>query len=682
MRPERGALLRRTLKRACEQDLPAGVALTEVLVLDDGPHAHAAAHIAAALPNGAPRCVRLRHVSVPPDASGRVSMRLKRNVALLLASADALCFFDDDDWRARDSVATQLAVLGDADVCTLQVQHVCELDASRRAARYFGLADGGGIFSRRLGNPGTMLLRRRAWEANSDLGFPETACEDVDFVRLLTADEPALDGRRGRRCAHTLVDAAALRLLGGAESRRSKMMTVRLLGFAHEWALPPLALPPMNTPPQCLDAEEVAFYDAQAAALADGAVTVGGGGGASPEVPTAAVLAEAQRRLDGATAAVKVLDAAVAQRARRRAAGGGVGRRRRGGGGGGSHRPTGAARRRRERATAAARRRRIGGRRRGRDNGGGACAVAAARGPSDDPRVAQAFVDGGALRSLAFLLDGAPPVPRWRAAACELTEELCFRTAPRTAADHARLLPPPLLVSLAGALAGANADGCVAAAAGAVQHLLRHASQQATLRALPRGAAALVGALRHASPTVRRRAAGAVANGSADGALCEALVAAGAVGSLLASRRAGGGRGAAARGRSSGCVWRRRRRAPSCAPARARRRRWWRGCAAAPTRRWRRSARRCSRRSDGRRRATLRRRGGRQRRGAAVGRGYTGRTLEAWEPAKLASASEAPRRRWCSWRDGGRRRASRWSSIFGCPRGARRSSGAAPPLST
>ena len=272
LRPERGALLRRTLKRACEQDLPAGVALTEVLVLDDGPHAHAAAHIAAALPNGAPRCVRLRHVSVPPDASGRVSMRLKRNVALLLASADALCFFDDDDWRARDSVATQLAVLGDADVCTLQVQHVCELDASRRTARYFGLADGGGIFSRRLGNPGTMLLRRRAWEANPHLGFPETACEDVDFVRLLTADVPALDGRRGRRCAHTLVDAAALRRLGSAESSRTKMMTVRLLGYAHEWALAPLELPPMDTPPQCLDAEEVAFYDAQAAALADGAV--------------------------------------------------------------------------------------------------------------------------------------------------------------------------------------------------------------------------------------------------------------------------------------------------------------------------------------------------------------------------------------------------------------------------
>ena len=99
---------------------------------------------------------------------------------------------------------------------------MCELDASRRAVRYFGLADGGGIFSRRLGNPGTMLLRRRAWEANPHLGFPETACEDVDFVRLLTADEPALDGRRGRRCAHTLVDAAALRRLGGAESRRSK----------------------------------------------------------------------------------------------------------------------------------------------------------------------------------------------------------------------------------------------------------------------------------------------------------------------------------------------------------------------------------------------------------------------------------------------------------------------------
>ena len=194
-------------------------------------------------------------------------------------------------------------------------------------------------------------------------------------------------------------------------------------------------------------------------------------------------------------------------------------------------------------------------------------------------------------------------------------------------------------MSLVDSLAGANDDGCVAAAAGAVQHLLRHASQQATLRALPRGAAALVGALRHASPTVRRRAAGAVANGSADGALCEALVAAGAVGSLLAllAAPAAAEERAAARALERLCV--------ASAAARAELRAG-EGAAAAVVARLRGSADAAVAplgtallsalgRTEARH-FTAPRRPPKTWGGRSVVY-YTGRTLEAWEPANLAS---------------------------------------------
>eukprot|EP00966_Prymnesium_polylepis_P053345 1233777-Prymnesium_polylepis.1 len=74
-----------------------------------------------------------------------------------------------------------------------------------------------------------MMLRRRAWERNGGLGFPDTAVEDVDFVRLLTADSPLLARARGLRCSHALLDAAALRVQGRAPT----FMTVRLLGRHH-----------------------------------------------------------------------------------------------------------------------------------------------------------------------------------------------------------------------------------------------------------------------------------------------------------------------------------------------------------------------------------------------------------------------------------------------------------------
>ena len=63
-------------------------------------------------------------------------------------------------------------VAADADVCTLQVEYVCELDAAAHAVRYFHLPGGGGLFSARLGNPGTMLLRRQAWTRSSSLKAP------------------------------------------------------------------------------------------------------------------------------------------------------------------------------------------------------------------------------------------------------------------------------------------------------------------------------------------------------------------------------------------------------------------------------------------------------------------------------------------------------------------------------
>ena len=153
----------------------------------------------------------------------------------------AACFFDDDDWRSSDSVQAMLEQLAaaDAEICTLQarrmhdrflrapptfpracqVQYVCELDTAAQTARYFHLpglqqpnlaprahegchlclgccADGGGVFSARLGNPGTLLLRRAVWESNKALGFPDTPAEDVDYVRLLTAETPLLASYR------------------------------------------------------------------------------------------------------------------------------------------------------------------------------------------------------------------------------------------------------------------------------------------------------------------------------------------------------------------------------------------------------------------------------------------------------------------------------------------------------
>ena len=209
-RPERYPLLQRTVHAALHQRVSADLAL-EVLVLDDGPASGAAAHIAP-LAADAPHNVRLRYALVPPDpTTGLVNMRLKRNLGLELCTGSAACFFDDDDWRSADTVQAQLGrmIAADADVCTLQVEYVCELDAAARAARYFYLAGGGGLFSARLGNPGTMLLRRTAWERNAGLGFPDTPAEDVDYVRLLTASTPLLTPHRPHRCTHTLLDAAA-----------------------------------------------------------------------------------------------------------------------------------------------------------------------------------------------------------------------------------------------------------------------------------------------------------------------------------------------------------------------------------------------------------------------------------------------------------------------------------------
>ena len=107
--PERLPLLRYTIARALAQELEDGQNL-EVLVLDDGPEGCAWPEVAAALP-GTSDTRRLRYVALPPDDSGRVNMRLKRNVGLLLSRGDVVVFFDDDDWRSRDSVRAQLELL-------------------------------------------------------------------------------------------------------------------------------------------------------------------------------------------------------------------------------------------------------------------------------------------------------------------------------------------------------------------------------------------------------------------------------------------------------------------------------------------------------------------------------------------------------------------------------------------
>ena len=60
--------------------------------------------MARAMPEADESGVALRYVALPPDGAGRVNMRLKRNVGLLLAAGETVVFFDDDDWRSVDSV--------------------------------------------------------------------------------------------------------------------------------------------------------------------------------------------------------------------------------------------------------------------------------------------------------------------------------------------------------------------------------------------------------------------------------------------------------------------------------------------------------------------------------------------------------------------------------------------------
>ena len=80
---------------------------------------------------------RLQYVALPSDAGEgcRVCLRLKRNVALEMASnigADAILFFDDDDWRSLDASQAQIDAMrvSGADVCSVQVQYMCELDVA------------------------------------------------------------------------------------------------------------------------------------------------------------------------------------------------------------------------------------------------------------------------------------------------------------------------------------------------------------------------------------------------------------------------------------------------------------------------------------------------------------------------------------------------------------------------
>ena len=112
------------------------------------------------------------------------------------------------------------------------------MDATARSVRYAATPDGGGVFSARLGNPGSAAIRRLAWEANSAVGYPDTPCEDLDYCRLLLSDAPTLAPSRPRRCSHVLIDMAELRRQGRGVA--SGFMTVRLIGHSHVWPLPSL----------------------------------------------------------------------------------------------------------------------------------------------------------------------------------------------------------------------------------------------------------------------------------------------------------------------------------------------------------------------------------------------------------------------------------------------------------
>ena len=210
--PERTHLLARAIERSIGQRL-RGTA--EIIVLDDEPECAGWPVTAGLLASAERAGVRLRYIALPAGADGRVNMRLKRNVGLLLCEADVAVFCDDDDWRSPDSVQAQLDALASSgcDLCTLQVDHLCELDPSAQppCARFFNTPDGGGIFSTRLGNPGTVALRRGVWESNEVLGFPDSPCEDVDFMRLVLSESPLLATFRPVRPTHMLLGRADLR---------------------------------------------------------------------------------------------------------------------------------------------------------------------------------------------------------------------------------------------------------------------------------------------------------------------------------------------------------------------------------------------------------------------------------------------------------------------------------------
>ena len=135
--PERLRLLAYTIRRAICQRLCHGLG-HEVIVLDDQPACAAWPTTASLLPAAAEAGVALRYVALPPNKDGHVNMRLKRNVGLLLCRGPVAVFCDDDDWRALESVQAQLDVLdaSGADLCTLQVRHVCELDPRASAVRW------------------------------------------------------------------------------------------------------------------------------------------------------------------------------------------------------------------------------------------------------------------------------------------------------------------------------------------------------------------------------------------------------------------------------------------------------------------------------------------------------------------------------------------------------------------
>ena len=606
--PERVQLLHRAIERAINQRLRDG-SRHEVIVLDDEPECAAwpvtVSHVQAAEEAG----VTIRYVALPPSRSGgRVNMRLKRNAGLLLCTGAVAVFCDDDDWRSPESVQAQLDTLEahDADVCTVQVRHVCELDpSSTPSVRYFEIPDGGGgIFSARLGNPGTAALRRRVWEANPALGYPDTPCEDVDFVRLLLADSPLLASVRPHRCAHVLLDRAALRSHGDGHAT---CMTVRLVGFHHEWPLQPLDRSPMASTPSCLDSADVAFYEAHCSALRHSATA---STARPPPAPSSlpppplpppparldAVLVEAAERMEAASRALLLLSALVqTQRPPPQSSPSASG-------------PLAPASSRQASAADAvcAMALRLHTAATTTLSSARTAAQAAAMeatGPAADGRaaehtritvaaleelrtlsavhrsraeqqntqdgaaVAARILEAGVMRDVLRLLElmrprlpppppPPPPPPRppplWAASlvqgAAELAEEVLFRTSaelmPPQATQVAWLADeePPggigrscLLEALASVLAdeALSARGH-AAAAGALQHLLTRHNEQVRFASLPLDvcAAPLVAALLSAEATVRRRAAGAVCNASANEDAMGALIDAGAAAAL------------------------------------------------------------------------------------------------------------------------------------------------------